>query len=456
MIFAGTVFVGSNISFKNTPSVNAQTVSGVPITGWAWSSNIGWIKFNPSPNGDSSKDVTLSTTTASPTIGTLNGYAWSSNIGWIKFGGLSDIPNGGSNATVDLRDGKVSGFIRACSGTVKMNNMTIPGDCSESTSRTDGWNGWIELSGSNHASPDISGYNGTSTKGVTLGVNPAQSDSYGKFSGYAWGGDVVGWISFKPQLTITSGGVTCGPNPASCPIGGGTPVITGDCSVSPGTIDSGGTVTATAVITNTGSHTLPYKYIWTDGTNTSTHSGKPATDTYSTSYTNDTGAVTHHTISVSVTDSSTPTPHSNTPTYMCSADVTVNPASTPGFKLFLKDGVGNESTSDPDHVNRASMRIKKGSKAFIGLDNLDVSKDYSEGCKPTFGFEADWQKISGNDANTFVNNMVSSVGTGLPVITDNTGTYDLRMYCENIVAGVRHSDSRSAKLQIYSTSINER
>ena len=102
------------------------------------------------------------------------------------------------------------------------------------------------------------------------------------------------------------------------------------------------------------------------------------------------------------------------------------------------------------------MRIKKGSKAFIGLDNLDVSKDYSEGCKPTFGFEADWQKISGNDANTFVNNMVSSVGTGLPVITDNTGTYDLRMYCENIVAGVRHSDSRSAKLQIYSTSINER
>ncbi|KKQ32523.1 MAG: hypothetical protein US45_C0018G0002 [Candidatus Nomurabacteria bacterium GW2011_GWA1_37_20] len=60
------------------------------ISGWAWSSNIGWISFNNTTGGGSinygvNKNVD----------GTLVGYAWSSNIGWIQFGGLSGFPSGG-------------------------------------------------------------------------------------------------------------------------------------------------------------------------------------------------------------------------------------------------------------------------------------------------------------------------------------------------------------------------
>ena len=49
-----------------------------------------------------------------------------------------------------------------------------------------GWDGWIELSGANHATGDTTG-NG----GVTLNTSTNQ------FSGYAWGSDVVGWVDMS-------------------------------------------------------------------------------------------------------------------------------------------------------------------------------------------------------------------------------------------------------------------
>jgi len=162
--------------------------------------------------------------------GNMTGYAWSSNIGWIKFGGLNtaDMPTIGStrvNAYIGNTysdRGKVYGWIRACAGTVNK-------DCNSAT-RTDGWDGWIELSGTNHISPNSSGYydsvnwsQGTSTQGVT--VDPVR----GKFSGYAWGGDVVGWIDFNPRMTAGTPGTIPG---VSCPTcyGVGTP-ITGTCTI---------------------------------------------------------------------------------------------------------------------------------------------------------------------------------------------------------------------------------
>lgn len=103
--------------------------------------------------------------------GYLGGFAWSENIGWIKFGGLSSFPVGaGTQAqNAQIVSGKLIGWARACEGTVS-------GDCSTMTSRTDGWDGWISLGGVNY---DVS-YD-----------NPTQD-----FSGYAWGSDLVGWISF--------------------------------------------------------------------------------------------------------------------------------------------------------------------------------------------------------------------------------------------------------------------
>ena len=86
----------------------------VRVSGEAWSSNIGWIKFDPSYGG-----VFYNQTT-----GNLSGYAWSSNIGWIKFENLSANPEGigGASAKVDspssLTSSTVSGWARVCAGNI--------------------------------------------------------------------------------------------------------------------------------------------------------------------------------------------------------------------------------------------------------------------------------------------------------------------------------------------------
>ena len=198
------------------------------LSGYAWSSNIGWISFNSADGAT----IQLATTT---TTGTFSGYAWSSNIGWIQFGGLAGSTVGGqttSDATVDLSTGQVSGWARAVSA----------------VGRTDGWDGWIELSGANHLSPDQSG-NG----GVTLDT------SNGAFKGYAWGSDVVGWVSWAG---VFANGL--------CPVGGcpiqPTNTLTGSCHVSTTTDQDGSSVDATFTI-NVTNGTGVINYSW-DGGNT--------------------------------------------------------------------------------------------------------------------------------------------------------------------------------------------
>ena len=77
--------------------------------------------------------------------GYLTGYAWSENIGWIKFGGLSTFPVGaGTHAqNAQIVSGKLIGWARACEG-------TVGGVCSSMVGRADGWDGWISLEGANH------------------------------------------------------------------------------------------------------------------------------------------------------------------------------------------------------------------------------------------------------------------------------------------------------------------
>jgi hypothetical protein len=164
----------------------------VCLSGWAWSSNIGWLSFNSTDtntgNGGSGMStnaygVFLATTTANPTIGTLSGYAWSSNIGWVSFNSNSC----GDQAKVDLSAGSVTGWAQA---------LSADGN---------GWDGCIELSGTNN----------NVTPPVTHAVS--MDTSTGIFSGYAWGSDVVGWLQFNPTLsTGTIPPVTCTgcvPNP---------------------------------------------------------------------------------------------------------------------------------------------------------------------------------------------------------------------------------------------------
>jgi hypothetical protein len=185
------VLVGGQFAVR----VHAQT-SSASMNGWTWSSNIGWGSASSTqPGAGVSGPYGLQVDGS----GNINGYVWTSNIGWIKFGNgggdaygaLSGFPVASGNANVNLTTGAVTGWARACGGTAS-------GNCSSMTSRTDGWDGWIELSGANHATE--TGLSGTNVSSHGVSFNPVS----GAFSGYAWGSDVVGWIDFS--------GITLGNN----------------------------------------------------------------------------------------------------------------------------------------------------------------------------------------------------------------------------------------------------
>ncbi len=126
------------------------------LSGWAWSSTIGWLSFNSADSGAGGGpySVNISTSTVgSDIVGALSGYAWSPNIGWVSFNNQGDwtgCPSGSCPPTIDMTTGAVSGWIRALAG----------------VGRTDGWDGWIELSDSGlnakHPTGDTSGNGGSS------------------------------------------------------------------------------------------------------------------------------------------------------------------------------------------------------------------------------------------------------------------------------------------------------
>jgi len=177
------------------------------LSGWAWSSNIGWISFNCT-NDNTCNGVNYGVNKNADN--TLTGYAWSSNIGWIQFGGFStsDFPVGGGTQkeNANINGNNLKGWIKALSAD---NN---------------GWDGWISLSGSN--------YGVKFTDGIHL-------------TSYAWGGNVVGWVLFDIQSTG----------------------ICSDCGVKIGNsvdLDVRDSVTG---ITLTGSSIIPYgtvpNFVWT-------------------------------------------------------------------------------------------------------------------------------------------------------------------------------------------------
>lgn len=199
------------------------------LSGYAWSSNIGWVSFNcmnEGTCGTSNYGVHIDESQRFSTggIGGFSGWAWSSNIGWISFnrGETSNPPSddigGGSGpiAQVDWTTGNVSGWARALAGCQNVPGVPV-GSCSSSGAgaASGGWDGWIKLR--------------------STGVEP----SYGvlltgnNLSRYAWGGDVVGWISFNCTNEGTCGTSNYGviftpigtPPPAGCGTANGVPTV---------------------------------------------------------------------------------------------------------------------------------------------------------------------------------------------------------------------------------------
>jgi len=172
-------------NFEKPQKIEAAATDNV--WGWAWSSNIGWISFNCTSTNwcaTSSYGVNINSD------GTLSGYTWSEHIGWISFNppapyptcpaptcpvspnysACLDLPGPGQNCD-GVGDYKLSGWVQALSPVGNPN--------------AGGWDGWILLGPIFQAGTDYGVWLDTSTG------PPYQ------FKGWAWGSDVVGWISFN-------------------------------------------------------------------------------------------------------------------------------------------------------------------------------------------------------------------------------------------------------------------
>jgi hypothetical protein len=181
-----------------------QADTGSNMSGYFWSSNIGWIDLNDC------SDPTNAATCTGPSYGvsvlptapgTISGYAWSPNIGWITFNDPSCPLSGctpGAHATWNSNgSATISGWARACSvfasgcsGTLKA--PAYLGSCDSGvwtgTDPSCAWDGYIAL--------DSATAQGAGGWGLTIGTT-------GTIGGYAWGSQVIGWIqSINAKVSI--------------------------------------------------------------------------------------------------------------------------------------------------------------------------------------------------------------------------------------------------------------
>jgi hypothetical protein len=159
----------------------AHAGSGENGRGWlgGWSqdglvpanySGLGWISLN-NLNGAG----TISYGVNIPAInGAVSGYAWSSNVGWIDFapsGPYPALPNNSAQRSGNI----LTGWARILSIKTEA-EKTLPNNAG-------GWLGWIKLSG-------------TALDGSTYGVDITKMDGTGASPTYAWS-DELGWIDFS-------------------------------------------------------------------------------------------------------------------------------------------------------------------------------------------------------------------------------------------------------------------
>lgn len=167
-------------------SKDAEAGAGDNIYGFAWSSNIGWIKFNncaapPNPATCSGSDFGVN---IDPGNGLLSGYAWSDNIGWLSFDpATAGFDAAHPQARLDLATNEISGWARFLSN-------------------GGGWDGWVKLRDPAWAADSVM------RNGCDL-------------EGFAWGDLVAGWIKFKDTVPAPWGVKT-----TECEVINDPPVVT--------------------------------------------------------------------------------------------------------------------------------------------------------------------------------------------------------------------------------------
>ena len=364
-----------------TPGAHAGTVS---LSGWAWSPNIGWLSFNSTDAGtgvtsgsSNAYNVYISTTTGS-TVAPFGGYAWSPNIGWLSFNSadVTGCPSDGSvgavsgcNPAIDLTTGSTTGWGRI----ISMENQ-------------DG-GGWLQLSGTNHAT------NGGG--GVTY--NP----STGALSGMAWESSALGWISFDAASAVGKSVTVCTPGAASCPIAPSP--ITGICTIpATASIPQGqSTVTITPAVSGQSGGTGPYTFT-------------PASFTLGTGY---------YTPSIIVKDS-----QSHTGSVMCNPISVTQTNPTTSLGLYIG--------TTPQNATLASLSIKKGNTFALAWTNTLASPYVCASSISNGG---------GTRATSWPSSSLASTAnvSGLSTSNVSTGSYTFTMTCSG--AGVT---TRSAAVNL--------
>ena len=368
---AGTSQNVSGFAWANTPQSSGTPQSGTD-------QGVGWISFNShdcdvDQNGFTDSGLCGGNNTStvardygvniSPLVtgtGNFSGTAWSEHIGWISFNrGVTGAPpqspyiGGAAIAKVDWSTGIVTGWARALSACTQDDSGNLnPSRCVQD-GNSGGWDGWIRLSADEYPTWDG---NGVKIDTVT-----------NKFSGYAWGGDVLGWIQFSGTATNGSPyevivNLVAAPSPCtdrtigtcnltavpsgsssgscvsgytgscnySCDDAAWTEVsnfcmpaspLTVSCTGSPLTALLGENITWTATI-DFGGGTPPFSYSWS-GTNIS--SPVLTTDPY---YTRSYSTIGEKTARVTVTDSDSPPANATCP----AASVRIN--FDPDFEEF--------------------------------------------------------------------------------------------------------------------------
>jgi prepilin-type N-terminal cleavage/methylation domain-containing protein len=154
------------VSVTNTDNQTATlsdgfmiSTAGGNVSNYAWSENVGWINFSCGNIGNC--DSVNYGVSVDQDTGLFSGYAWGENVGWISFetSDLSGCPSGVCEARITG-----SSYPKTATGWGRILSTSS----------------WISLSGT---AQDESPYS-------------VQLASNGKFSGYSWDSDIIGWLNW--------------------------------------------------------------------------------------------------------------------------------------------------------------------------------------------------------------------------------------------------------------------
>jgi hypothetical protein len=201
------VFVNTADGSAGLPGEITVDMKTVSIKNWGWAGwgnagqklGIGWIRtsfdavFSAWENSTQAADSAHPYNVSVDRDGNLHGYAWTNSYGWLSFDppDLNDCPSGPPCApTVDNATGKVSGWAKFLSAD------PLKG----------AWTGWVKLRGVVTAAvgAEYGLCYGNSVDANGAACSGDGSDSNNKLSGFAWGSDVTGWMTFDDL----GGGVT--------------------------------------------------------------------------------------------------------------------------------------------------------------------------------------------------------------------------------------------------------